>query len=152
MANDSLIKGIEDFVNRAPSRAVADRVSKYVTKLGAKGLVANERVLTIGRPELNSGAPAEEAKDWSPLQAFFAPVGYRPLFEQEIVFLLNEGISYESIMQMPVYLRKKLIDKKLKRDHPQDMDAPDIPPALLEQFRMAAQERREADSPLPPRG
>lgn len=152
MANDNLLKGIEDFVNRAPSKAVADRVSKYVTKLGSRGLVGNERVLTLGQAELNSVSPAEAVQNWSSLQAFFAPVGYRQLFEQEILFLLNEGVSYESIMQMPVYLRKKLIDKKLERNRPQDMDAPDIPPALLEQFRMSARERREAESPLPARG
>jgi hypothetical protein len=148
---DSLLKGIEDFVNRAPSKSVADKVSKYVSKLGSQGNVSNERVLHIGKSELNS-AEKEEDQSWGPLQALFAPVGYRPLFEQEIVFLLNEGLTYESIMSMPVYLRKKLIDKKLERNRPHKAtDEPDIPPALLEQFRMAAQERREAEMPLPSR-
>lgn len=149
---DSLLKGIEDFVNRAPSKAVADRVSKYVSKLGAQGNVSNERILHIGESELNSGKQ-EENQSWGPLQALFAPVGYRPLFEQEIVFLMNEGLTYESIMSMPIYLRKKLIDKKLERNRPRSAatDEPGISPALLEQFRMAARERREAEMPLPPR-
>lgn len=147
---DDIIKGIEDFVNRPVSKAVADRVSKYVTKLGS-GNVSKERVLSTGKPELNS-AEYHEHQEWSSTQAFFAPVGYRPLFEQEILFLMNEGVSYESILKMPVYLRKKLIEKKLDRgEQANNSDEPEIPAALLEQFRMAARERRMAESPLPPR-
>jgi hypothetical protein len=148
-----IIKGIEEFVNRAPSNAVADRVSKYVTKLGSRGLVGEERVLERSAPEVNSGA-AEDAPDkWNRVQAFFSPVGYRPLFEQELLFLMEDGLTYDGIMQMPVYLRKMLIDKKLKRNKPDEADdEADIPPALLEQFRASAQMRREASSPLPSRG
>lgn len=147
---DDLIKGIENFVNRPVSKTVADRVSKYVTKLGS-GSVSKERVLDIGKSELNSDEYHEQ-QEWTSVQAFFAPVGYRPLLEQEILFLMNEGISYESILKMPVHLRKKLIEKKLDRgDQPKDSDEPEIPAALLEQFRMSARERRMAESSLPPR-
>lgn len=150
---DDLIKGIEDFVNRPVNKAVADRVSKYVTKLGS-GDVGQERVLNLGKPEVNSGDP-QERQEWNAVHAFFSPVGYRPLFEQEIIFLMGEGLSYESIMQMPIHLRKKLIDCKLERQNPEktkDESEPEIPAHLLEQFRMAARERRMAESPLPQMG
>lgn len=147
---DELIKGIENFINRPVSKTVSDRVSRYVTKLGS-GNVSKERVLEIGKPELNS-AEYQEKQEWTSVQAFFAPVGYRPLFEQEILFLMNEGVSYESILKLPVHLRKKLIEKKLDRgEQAKDSDEPEIPAALLEQFRMSARERRMAESSLPPR-
>lgn len=148
---DELLKGIENFINRPVSKTVADRVSKYVTKLGS-GNVSKERVFKTDAPELNSGIQ-EDRPEWSSVQAFFSPVGYRPLFEQEIVFLMSEGVSYESILKMPVHLRKKLIDRKLDRgDQAKHSDEPDIPAHLLEQFRMSASDRRMAESPLPPRG
>lgn len=145
-----IIKGIEEFVNRAPSSAVSDRVSKYVSKLGSQGLVGNERVLERAVPEANSGTSESAPEKWNRVQAFFSPVGYRPLFEQELLFLMDEGLAYDGIMQMPVYLRKLLIDKKLNRNKPAEADdEADIPPALLEQFRASAKMRREASSPLP---
>lgn len=148
-----IIKGIEEFVNRAPSNAVSERVSRYVTKLGSQGGVGEERVLERASPEANSAGAQTASPQWNRVQAFFAPVGYRPLFEQELLFLMNEGLAYDSIMQMPVYLRKMLIDKKLKNNQPDASgDEADIPPALLEQFRMSAQARRDASSPLSSRG
>jgi hypothetical protein len=147
---DSLIDMIEDFVNAPRSAEVTRKVSKYKSKAGSKGWTTEDRVLKT--PEVNSaavagGKPKEE--EWNAVQAFFAPVGYRPLFEQEIVFLMNEGLTYEAILHMPVHMRKMLIDRKLERGKPKANDEPDLPPALLEQFRMAAQERRDAESPLP---
>ncbi len=151
-----LFKAIDEFVNRPRDPKVAERVSKYVSKAKSKGWTTDDPILQKSDEEVEM-----ESGEWNPTLAFFSPVGYRPLFEQELLFLLSDGHTYESVLQMPVHIRKKLIDRKLEirkglesggksAGGPSD-EAPDIPPGLLEQFRVAAQSRREAETPLPPR-
>lgn len=150
MASD-LFRSIEEFVNRPRDPAVGERVSKFVARAKDKGWVADEAVLGI-REDRKSEDRSNERFEWTPIHAFFAPVGHRPLFEQEVLFLLNEGLDYEGILRMPVPMRKKLIDKKLelrtggKRTAMNEL--PDIPPALLEQMRVAAQIKREGRAQL----
>lgn len=142
MASD-LFRSLEEFINRRRDPVVRERVSKFVARAKEKGWVTDEAVLDVG------GGPVSHSEgrpEWTPIHAFFAPVGYRSLFEQEVLFLLNEGFDYEGILKMPVPIRKKLIDKKLelRTGKKRVSEEPDIPAALLEQIRLATKMTRES--------
>lgn len=127
---EAFFKALDAFVNRPRDPSVIERVKKFAGTAQKKGLV--------------TGAPVfreVEEIDYNPILGFFAPVGYRPLFEQEIVLLMNYGLSYSDVLSMPVHLRKELIKKKVKpapvtRDRRLD-EIPDMPPEMERQMHAA---------------
>jgi hypothetical protein len=132
-----ILDAITEFVNRPRDASTVSKVKKFFSKASSRGWVVDERVL---------GTEAPKA-EWSPILAFFAPVGYRPLFEQEILFLVNDGLPYESVMSMPVHLRKRLVEQKISRNRkpsPTEME-PEISQTLKEQMDLAASRTREQE-------
>jgi hypothetical protein len=129
----SLMKGIEAFVNRPRDPKVVERIKKFASAASSQWGVSEKPLISR-----SVGAESREA-EWNPVLALFAPVGYRPLFEQELVFLMDRGVSYESVMQMPIPIRKKLIDWKIgKKQAGPETDEPfEIPPAFLKQLEAA---------------
>lgn len=126
---ESFFKALDEFVNKPRDQSVLDKVKRFAAKAQEKGLISGPPVFR-----------EQEEIDVSPVLAFFAPVGYRKLFEQEIEFLLDEGHSYDSIMSMPIPRRKSLIRRKTtpvkNRDRRLD-EIPELPPKMQEQLRAA---------------
>lgn len=124
---DEFFQALETFVNKPRDPKVLERIKRFADKAQQKGLV--------------TGAPVfreEEEIDHSPILAFFAPVGYRKLFEQEVLYLVNGGMSHEDVLDMPVHRRKALIKMKVKpasnRDRRLD-EIPDMPPQMERQLK-----------------
>lgn len=105
-----ILDAIKGFVERPRRADVADRVSNFLKRASGKGDVVETPVIEVQTPDKKVSRREEVVLE------FFAPVGFRPLFEQEIVFLMNEGVSYADIMRMPIYLRKRLIDQKVGKE------------------------------------
>jgi hypothetical protein len=128
-SKEAFFQALDTFVNKPRDPNVIDRIKRFADKAQQKGLV--------------TGAPVfreEEEIDFNPILAFFAPVGYRKLFEQEVLFLVNGGMSHEDVLDMPVHRRKALIKMKVKpargRDRRLD-EIPDMPPQMQRQMKAA---------------
>lgn len=123
--NKTLLKAVEDFVNRPRDPRVLERVSRFAGLAREKGLISSTPVFR-----------EEEEIDCNIVLMFFAPVGYRPLFDQELVLLMSEGLQYESILKMPIYLRKQLVDRKVKPAAriPRLRETADMPPQMQKQM------------------
>ena len=155
--NEELIQGIQEFIDRPANQKLADRIKKFAATASLKFGDSEEKVLPKPKAEEEGEkkGKSEGGEAWNPISAFFAPVGYKPLFEQEVLFLVDEGLPYESVMKMPVPFRKKLIDRKIKTR--QDMEKASsesrkrikgLPPGFGEQlFKESDQGNPEASDP-----
>jgi hypothetical protein len=119
------LKAVDNFLNAPKDPRVIERVRRFAGLAQDKGLVSSVAVFR-----------EEEEIDHNAILMFFAPVGYRPLFEQEVVFLMSEGIPYESILKMPIHLRKELVNRKVKPISriPKLYETPDMSPDMQRQF------------------
>jgi hypothetical protein len=120
-----ILKAVEDFLNRPMDPKVIERVRRFAGLAQDKGLVSSTKVFR-----------EEEEIDHNVVLMFFAPIGYRPLFDQEVVFLMSEGMQYESILKMPIYLRKELVNRKVKPTTrtPRLYETADMPPHMQKQM------------------
>jgi hypothetical protein len=135
----NLMGSIEEFVNRQRSPLITERIQRFASRASEKW--GKEKDKETETPADDEGEK-ETAKYENPVIQFFSPVGYRPLFEQEVVFLLDEGLSYEDILKMPVNVRKALIERKLEARKPKkqaslDDENPEIPQGVLDRMNMA---------------
>ena len=128
----NLLDAIKAFVERPQTERAQDRIEKFMSNARKKDAITDVPVFEKG----------QDREKFDVVLDFFAPVGHRSLFEEEIVLLMNERMSYESIINMPVHLRKKLVEKKVsvvRGREPAENDA------LFEQVRRM----REAGATIP---
>jgi hypothetical protein len=129
ISKEDFFQALDTFVNKPRDPNVVERIKRFAGMAQQKGLITGPPVFR-----------EEEEIDNNPILAFFAPVGYRKLFEQEILLLVNSGMSHEDVLDMPIHRRKALIQMKIKpakgRDRRLD-EIPDMPPQMQRQMKAA---------------